>query len=154
MLVPDQNGEATHNSLCADTTQGNAETYLTTDVVNWAKKMLPWPNWPACGRWAGSRKAAPAPRSSSRATPTSTARCCPVDGELKPTNGSVAKMVQEYFAGDRKAYDEQVPVNAIAATGTPEQALFTGAGDGTRNRLATCARSPTPRAKPAWRSPS
>ena len=27
----------------------------------------------------------------------------PVDGELKPTNGSVAKMVQEYFAGDRKA---------------------------------------------------
>ena len=41
VLVPDQNGEATHNSLCADTTQGNAETYLTTDVVNWAKKMLP-----------------------------------------------------------------------------------------------------------------
>ena len=38
-------------------------------------------------------------------------------------------MVQEYFAGDRKAYDEQVPVNAIAATGTPEQALFTGAGE-------------------------
>ena len=35
VLVPDQNGEATHNSLCADTTQGNAETYLTTDVVNW-----------------------------------------------------------------------------------------------------------------------
>lgn len=28
VLVPDQNGEATHNSLCADTTQGNAETYL------------------------------------------------------------------------------------------------------------------------------
>ena len=26
VLVPDQNGEATHNSLCADTTQGNAET--------------------------------------------------------------------------------------------------------------------------------
>lgn len=53
----------------------------------------------------------------------------PVDGELKPTNGSVAKMVQEYFAGDRKAYDEQVPVNAIASSGTSEQALFTGAGE-------------------------
>ena len=49
----------------------------------------------------------------------------PVDGELKPTNGSVGKMVQEYFAGDRKAYDEQVPVNAIASSGTSEQALFT-----------------------------
>ena len=47
----------------------------------------------------------------------------------KPTNGSVAKMVQEYFAGDRKAYDEQVPVNAIASSGTSEQALFTGAGE-------------------------
>ena len=53
----------------------------------------------------------------------------PVDGELKPTNGSVGKMIQEYFAGDRKAYDEQVPVNAIASTGTSEQALFTGAGE-------------------------
>ena len=39
------------------------------------------------------------------------------------------KTCKDSFAGDRKAYDEQVPVNAIAATGTPEQALFTGAGE-------------------------
>ena len=78
----------------------------------------------------------------------------PVDGELKPTNGSVGKMIQEYFAGDRKAYDEQVPVNAIASTGTSEQALFTGAGERDKESISNSARLPPPRAKPAWRSSS
>ena len=129
VIVPDQNGEASHNSLCADTTQGNAETYLTKDVVVWAKRNLPVAK--SAKMWAiggfsqgGTCTTQLVPRH-----PDIYGAMLPVDGELKPTNGSVAKMVQEYFAGDRKAYDEQVPVNAIAATGTPEQALFTGAGE-------------------------
>lgn len=129
VLVPDQNGEATHNSLCADTTQGNAETYLTTDVVNWAKKMLPVAKSARMWAMGGFSQGGTCTTQLVPRHPEIYGAMLPVDGELKPTNGSVAKMVQEYFAGDRKAYDEQVPVNAIAATGTPEQALFTGAGE-------------------------
>ena len=129
VLVPDQNGEATHNSLCADTTQGNAETYLTTDVVNWAKKMLPVAKSARMWAMGGFSQGGTCTTQLVPRHPDIYGAMLPVDGELKPTNGSVAKMVQEYFAGDRKAYDGQVPVNAIAATGTPEQALFTGAGE-------------------------
>ena len=129
VLVPDQNGEATHNSLCADTTQGNAETYLTTDVVNWAKKMLPVAKSARMWAMGGFSQGGTCTTQLVPRHPDIYGAMLPVDGELKPTNGSVGKMVQEYFAGDRKAYDEQVPVNAIAATGTPEQALFTGAGE-------------------------
>lgn len=129
VLVPDQNGEATHNSLCADTTQGNAETYLTTDVVNWAKKMLPVAKSARMWAMGGFSQGGTCTTQLVPRHPEIYGAMLPVDGELKPTNGSVGKMVQEYFAGDRKAYDEQVPVNAIAATGTPEQALFTGAGE-------------------------
>ena len=129
VLVPDQNGEATHNSLCADTTQGNAETYLTTDVVNWAKKMLPVAKSARMWAMGGFSQGGTCTTQLVPRHPEIYGAMLPVDGELKPTNGSVGKMIQEYFAGDRKAYDEQVPVNAIAATGTPEQALFTGAGE-------------------------
>lgn len=129
VLVPDQNGEATHNSLCADTTQGNAETYLTTDVVNWAKKMLPVAKSARMWAMGGFSQGGTCTTQLVPRHPEIYGAMLPVDGELKPTNGSVGKMVQEYFAGDRKAYDEQVPVNAIASSGTSEQALFTGAGE-------------------------
>lgn len=128
VVVPDQNGESTHNSLCADTTQGNAETYLTRDVVDWAKAKLPVAK--SASMWAiggfsqgGTCTTQLAPRH-----PEIYGAMLPVDGELKPTNGSVASMVRNYFAGDRAAYDAQVPVNAIAATGSAKQALFAGAG--------------------------
>ena len=63
-------------------------------------------------------------------------------------------MVQEYFAGDRKAYDEQVPVNAIASSGTSEQALFTGAGERDKESISNMRTIADAARKPAWRSPS
>lgn len=129
VLAPDQNGSAMHNSLCADTTRGNAETYLTKDVVNWATTTLPVAKSARMWAMGGFSQGGTCTTQLVPRHPDIYGAMLPVDGELKPTNGSVAKMVQEYFAGDRKAYDEQVPVNAIAATGTPEQALFTGAGE-------------------------
>ena len=42
VISPDQNGDNTVNSLCADTTKvGRAETYLTVDVPRWIKAHLP-----------------------------------------------------------------------------------------------------------------
>lgn len=129
VLVPDQNGADTHNSLCADTTQGNAETYLTQDVVAWAKRTLPVAKKASMWAIGGFSQGGTCTTQLAPRHPDIYGAMLPVDGELKPTNGTVDEMVRNYFAGDRKAYDAQVPVNAIAATGSSSQALFTGAGE-------------------------
>ena len=152
VLVPDQNGEATHNSLCADTTQGNAETYLTTDVVNWAKKMLPVAK--SARMWAMGGFSQGGTCSSSRVIPKSTARCCRwTANSSRPTAASArwSKSISPATA--------RHTTNRCRSTPSPPAAHLSRRcspvlANGTRNRLATCARSPTPRAKPAWRSPS
>ncbi|MBT1169848.1 alpha/beta hydrolase-fold protein [Bifidobacterium sp. SO4] len=129
VLVPDQNGADTHNSLCADTTQGKAETYLTQDVVAWAKRTLPVAKKASMWAIGGFSQGGTCTTQLAPRHPDLYGAMLPVDGELKPTNGTVDEMVQNYFAGDRNAYDAQVPVNAIAATGSSSQALFAGAGE-------------------------
>ena len=129
VLAPDQNGSAMHNSLCADTTRGNAETYLTKDVVNWATTTLPVAKSARMWAMGGFSQGGTCTTQLVPRHPDIYGAMLPVDGELKPTNGTVAKMVKEYFAGDQSAYDAQVPVNVIAATGSSDQALFSGAGE-------------------------
>lgn len=129
VLAPDQNGSAMHNSLCADTTRGNAETYLTKDVVNWATTTLPVAKSARMWAMGGFSQGGTCTTQLVPRHPDIYGAMLPVDGELEPTDGSVETMVRRYFAGDRKAYDGQVPVNAIASSGTSEQALFTGAGE-------------------------
>ena len=51
-----------------------------------------------------------------------------MDGELKPTAGSVEHMVAEYFNGDRSAYEAQVPANAIVDHAPSNQIMILGAG--------------------------
>lgn len=136
VLAPDQNGSAMHNSLCADTTRGNAETYLTKDVVNWATTTLPVAKSARMWAMGGFSQGGTCTTQLVPRHPDIYGAMLPVDGELEPTDGSVETMVRRYFAGDRKAYDGQVPVNAIAATGTADQALFAGAGKGDRKSVA------------------
>ncbi|WP_236838359.1 alpha/beta hydrolase [Bifidobacterium longum] len=136
VLAPDQNGSATHNSLCADTTRGNAETYLTKDVVNWATTTLPAAKSARMWAMGGFSQGGTCTTQLVPRHPDIYGAMLPVDGELEPADGSVETMVRRYFAGDRKAYDGQVPVNAIAATGTADQALFAGAGKGDRKSVA------------------
>ena len=136
VLAPDQNGSAMHNSLCADTTRGNAETYLTKDVVNWARATLPVAKSARMWAMGGFSQGGTCTTQLVPRHPDIYGAMLPVDGELEPTDGSVETMVRRYFAGDRKAYDGQVPVNAIAATGTAGQALFAGAGKGDRKSVA------------------
>lgn len=138
MIVPDQNGEASHNSLCADTTQGNAETYLTKDVVVWAKRNLPVAK--SAKMWAigGFSQGGTCTTQLGPRHPELYGAMLPVDGELKPTNGTVAKMVKEYFAGDQSAYDAQVPVNVIAATARRTRRCSPARANGIKSRYIIC----------------
>ena len=53
----------------------------------------------------------------------------PVDGELKPPNGSRQEMIDRFFDGDTTAYENQVPVNAIRNHAPTHQMLIIGAGE-------------------------
>ena len=105
VLAPDQNGSAMHNSLCADTTRGNAETYLTKDVVNWARATLPVAKSARMWAMGGFSQGGTCTTQLVPRHPDIYGAMLPVDGELEPTDGSVETMVRRYFAGDRKAYD-------------------------------------------------
>ncbi|KFI95682.1 esterase [Bifidobacterium stellenboschense] len=132
VVVPDQNGADTHNSLCADTSQGNAETYLTRDVVAWTKRTLPVAATPRMWAIGGFSQGGTCTTQLAPRHPDLYSAMLPVDGELKPTNGSVADMTTNYFRGRRADYDAQVPVNALAALDPDEArglALFAGAGE-------------------------
>ncbi|WP_240542179.1 alpha/beta hydrolase-fold protein [Bifidobacterium sp. CP2] len=132
VVVPDQNGADTHNSLCADTSQGDAETYLTRDVVAWAKRTLPVATAPRMWAIGGFSQGGTCTTQLAPRHPDLYGAMLPVDGELKPTNGSVAEMTRNYFRGRRADYDAQVPVNALAALDPDDAgglALFAGAGE-------------------------
>ena len=132
VVVPDQNGADTHNSLCADTSQGDAETYLTRDVVAWTKRALPVATGPRMWAIGGFSQGGTCTTQLAPRHPDLYGAMLPVDGELKPTNGSVADMTRSYFRGRRADYDAQVPVNALAALDPGEArglALFAGAGE-------------------------
>ncbi|PLS29229.1 esterase [Bifidobacterium parmae] len=132
VVVPDQNGADTHNSLCADTSQGDAETYLTRDVVAWTKRTLPVATAPRMWAIGGFSQGGTCTTQIAPRHPELYGAMLPVDGELKPTSGSVADMTTNYFRGRRADYDAQVPVNALAALDPGEArglALFAGAGE-------------------------
>lgn len=129
VVSPDQNGANTHNSLCADTTRyGKAETYLTKDVPAWIRANLPAAagaeNWAIAGfSQGGTCTTQLGPRH-----PDLFGTMFAVDGERAPTDGSVEHMVSAYFGGERSRYEEQVPVNAIAAHAPSTQAMVLAAG--------------------------
>lgn len=126
VISPDQNGSNSNNSLCADTSQGKAETYLTKDVVDWAKKNLPVSDqrWAIGGFSQGGTCATQlGPRHAEQYSLIMT-----VGGELQPTSGSVEHMVSEYFNGNKAAYEAQIPANAIKEHAPSDQVMILGSG--------------------------
>ncbi|WP_241218873.1 alpha/beta hydrolase [Bifidobacterium dolichotidis] len=129
VVSPDQNGSDQINSLCADTaTHGKAETYLTVDVPNWIKQHLPVED--AASQWTigGFSQGGTCAVQLGPNHPNLFSYMVPVDTELEPTNGTVEKMVAQDFAGDRAAFERQIPTNAFRRHATPEQTLIIGAG--------------------------
>ena len=126
VISPDQNGSNSNNSLCADTSQGKAETYLTKDVVDWAKKNLPVSDqrWAIGGFSQGGTCATQlGPRHAEQYS-----LIMAVGGELQPTSGSVEHMVSEYFNGNKAAYEAQIPANAIKEHAPSDQVMILGSG--------------------------
>ena len=129
VISPDQNGADTINSLCADTTlHGKAETYLTVDVPAWIHTHLPVSKQASHWAMSGFSQGGTCSTQLVPRHPDLFGTMIAVDGEIAPTDGSIDHMVATYFAGNRAAYEAQVPVNAIAAHSPSDQAAILAAG--------------------------
>lgn len=129
VVSPDQNGSGSRNSLCADTTKyGKAETYLTADVSDWMDAHLPVSTSAKDWTIGGFSQGGTCSVQLGARHPDRYGTIVAVGSEIEPSAGTVDQMVAEYFDGDRKAYEAQIPVKAIAAHAPSDQTMILAAG--------------------------
>lgn len=130
VVSPDQNGSALHNTLCVDSSvYGNAATFITTDVTRWIKKHLPVETSAQFWTIGGFSQGGTCTTQLGPQNPKIYGHMFPIDGEMKPKDGSENSMIQRFFNGDASAYQAQIPVNAIAQHAPSTQSMFTVAGE-------------------------
>lgn len=130
VVSPDQNGADDHNSLCSNTIKyGNAETYLTQDVPDWIRHNLPVSDNPDDWVIGGFSQGGTCATSLAPNYPELFGNVLAVDGELQPTDGTVAQMVRDDFAGDKYAYDRMVPTIALRENAPSNQTMVIAAGN-------------------------
>ncbi|MEB0203169.1 alpha/beta hydrolase-fold protein [Cryobacterium sp. 10I1] len=131
VIVADQLGDPSIDPLCLDTaTYGNAETFLTHDVVTWAKANLniiqDHRYWTIAGFSNGGQCAI----SLAAKHPDLWSNVIDISGESFPGSEIQAATLKDIFGGDQKAYDAQRPVNLLAAHRYVDTvAIFTAGAD-------------------------
>lgn len=133
VVVADQLGDPTIDTLCLDTAQfGNVETYITQDVVNWAIANLNVTHdhryWTIAGYSNGGQCA----MSFMAKYPRLWSNVLDISGEEYPGSDAPSGVLNNIFHGDQAAYDAQKPINILAKTKLPNTfGVFTvGSNDG------------------------
>jgi len=127
VIVADQLGDPNIDPLCLDTAKyGNAETFLTQDVVNWARTNLNIIQDPRYWTIAGYSNGGQCAISLFAKHPRLWSNVIDISGEEFPGTEILDATLQDVFGGNTAAYDAQKPVNLLANrhfTGTT--AVFT-----------------------------
>jgi enterochelin esterase-like enzyme len=115
VIVADQLGDPSIDPLCLDTEKyGNAETFLTQDVVNWALANLTIIHDPRYWTIAGYSNGGQCAISLFAKHPKLWSNVVDISGEEFPGSEAVDANLQEVFGGDTSAYEAQKPVNLLA----------------------------------------
>ncbi|MFP1695017.1 alpha/beta hydrolase-fold protein [Gardnerella greenwoodii] len=129
VVAPDQNGEATHNSLCADTgVYGKAETYLIRDVPNWIRKNLPVSKDPSMWLMGGFSQGGTCATQLVPAHPNIFRSMYSAGGELEPTYQNRQETIKRYFNGNTSAYERHVPSKIMRKNAPLKQNYYAIAG--------------------------
>ena len=147
VIVVDQLGDPLRDPLCLDTKNfGNAETFLTKDVPNWATEHLNVTrnhrDWTIAGYSNGGECAI----ALAAKHPDIWSNVIDVSGEEYPGSDDPAIVLNDVFHGDHAAYEAQKPVNIMAHRTYPGMtAIFTAGSDDTiylneAKRVAEAAR--------------
>lgn len=148
VIVADQLGDPTIDPLCLDTAKyGNAETFLTRDVVNWARANLNIIQDPRYWTIAGYSNGGQCAISLAAKYPQLWSNVLDISGEEFAGSEIQAATLRDVFGGDQAAYDAQKPLNLLAAHRLPNDfAVFTVGSNDTgfipgQQRLADAARA-------------
>ena len=127
VVVADQLGDPGFDPLCLDsTTFGNAETYITQDVLGWARKNLNVTQDPASTTIAGYSNGGECAIALAAKHPDLWSNIIDISGEEFPGSERPDATLNDIFAGDQAAYDAQMPVNILASKRFPNAfAVFT-----------------------------
>ncbi|MBG6214926.1 enterochelin esterase-like enzyme [Cryobacterium sp. CAN_C3] len=131
VIVADQLGDPSGDPLCLDTpNSGNAETFITTDVVNWARANLNIINDPRYWTIAGYSNGGQCAISLAAKHPDLFSNVVDISGEEFAGSEIQAATLADVFHGDQAAYDAVKPINLLAAKRFPNTvAVFTVGSD-------------------------
>lgn len=134
VVVADQVGAAVSDTACADSaTYGRARTYVTHDVVAWAKAHLNIIQDPAYWTIAGYSNGGGCAISFGADYPSLWKNILDISGEPFPGSEQIANITKRVFGGDARAFEASKPVNIMAAapagTYAGMKAVFTVGGN-------------------------
>ncbi|ERK70976.1 hypothetical protein N136_02673, partial [Leifsonia aquatica ATCC 14665] len=131
VIVADQLGDPTHDTLCRDTKRfGAVETYITRDVPAWAEKNLAVTHdhrfWTVAGYSNGGLCAL----SFGIGHPDLFTNILDISGEEFPGAEHPDATLHDEFGGDQAAYDRAKPFTRLRASSFPgTTAIFTACAD-------------------------
>jgi enterochelin esterase-like enzyme len=133
VIVADQLGDESVDPVCADTAQlGDAETFITQDVVNWARANLPIDQDAAHWVIAGYSNGGGCSFKYGAKYPGIWQNVLSISGEEYPGSEEPDEVVQNLFGGDEAAFDAEKP-SSILTSGAHQYpdtvGIFTVGGD-------------------------
>lgn len=129
VVAPDQNGDSSHNSLCADThVFGKAETYLTDDVPKWIHKHLPVSKDPKMWLMGGFSQGGTCSTQLVPSHPDIFGSIFSAGGELAPTYNNRQETINRYFNGNTSEYNRHVPSMIMRKNAPLKQNYYAIAG--------------------------
>jgi poly(3-hydroxybutyrate) depolymerase len=138
VIVADQLGNPSADPLCLNTANyGNAETYITQDVVNWARSNLRILQDPAHTTIAGYSNGGECALYFGAKYPNIFGNVLDISGETIPGADKYAAVLSKVFHGDSAAYRATWPINILPHGTYPDTlAIFTAGSDDTSFRTA------------------
>ena len=131
VVVADQLGDPTKDTLCLDTTQfGKVDSYINKDVLPWARTHLNVMTDRAHTTIAGYSNGGQCAISFVAKYPDLWGNVLDISGEEYPGADHSAGVLKDIFKGDQKAYDAQKPIVILAQHSYPDTVgIFTVSTD-------------------------
>ncbi|WP_295647981.1 alpha/beta hydrolase family protein [uncultured Dietzia sp.] len=122
IVVADPIGSSLANTLCVDSPQGNAHTYLARDVPGWIRATLQVDEDP--GAWAigGLSFGGTCALQLALTEPEVYPNFLAMSAQAEPTVGTRAETVARFFGGDPEAFRAANPADLLASRPFPDLA--------------------------------
>lgn len=119
VVVADPIGEPLGNTLCVDSSHGNARTYLSKDVPNWIHENLQVDTGPGAMAIGGLSFGGTCALQMALSDPGVFPTFLDMSGQGEPTIGTRPATVEQFFGGDEAAFREHNPADLLATRRFP-----------------------------------